>query len=96
MKALVLTEYSKFDYKEIPTPEIKNGEVLVRVKATSICGSDIHGYDGFSGRRIPPIIMGHEASGVIEQIGGSVTGFQVGDRRYLQFHNFLRRVPILP
>ncbi len=80
MKALVLEEYNKLVYKDMPVPEIKDNEVLVRVKACGICGSDVHGMDGSSGRRIPPIIMGHEASGVIEKTGGGVTQWHTGDR----------------
>jgi len=80
MKALVLEEYNKLVYKDVPVPEIKNNEVLVRVKACGICGSDVHGMDGSSGRRIPPIIMGHEASGVIEKIGQDVANWKHGDR----------------
>lgn len=80
MKALVLTEYLNLEYKDVPDPQVGPGEVLLRIKASAICGSDIHGYDGSSGRRIPPIIMGHEASGVIEAIGTEVKGFATGDR----------------
>ena len=57
MKALVLTEYNHLEMKDVPTPQISDNEVLIRVKACSICGSDVHGYDGSSGRRIPPVIM---------------------------------------
>lgn len=80
MKALVLEEYNKVVYKDVSLPQIQEDEVLVNVKASSICGSDVHGYDGGSGRRIPPIIMGHEASGVITQVGSRVKRFKVGDR----------------
>jgi L-iditol 2-dehydrogenase len=80
MKALVLEEYNKLVYKDVPVPEIDSNEVLVRVKACGICGSDVHGMDGSSGRRIPPIIMGHEASGIIEKTGGDVSQWQSGDR----------------
>lgn len=80
MKALVLEEYNKLVYKEVPMPEFGNHEVLVRVKACGICGSDVHGMDGSSGRRIPPIIMGHEASGVIERVGENVESWKSGDR----------------
>ena len=80
MKALVLEEYNKLEYKDMPIPEYKSNEVLVRVRACGICGSDVHGMDGSSGRRIPPLIMGHEASGVIEEIGNNVSKFKVGDR----------------
>jgi len=54
--------------------------LLIRVKACAICGSDIKGYSGKTGRRQPPIIMGHEAAGVVEAIGANVTGFRPGDR----------------
>lgn len=80
MKALVLEEYKKLVYKDVPDPVIGDDEVLVRVKACGICGSDVHGYDGSTGRRIPPIIMGHEASGVIEKTGKVVKNWSVGDR----------------
>ncbi len=80
MKALVLEEYKKFVYKDVPTPVPGEGEVLVRVMACAVCGSDVHGMDGSTGRRRPPIIMGHEASGVIELAGPGVREFKAGDR----------------
>ena len=80
MKALVLEEYKKFVYKEVPDPVMSAQEVLVRVKSVGICGSDVHGMDGSTGRRIPPIIMGHEASGVIEKVGSDVKDWKAGDR----------------
>lgn len=80
MKALVLEEYMKLNYTDVPMPAISDDEVMVRVKAIGICGSDVHGIDGSTGRRIPPIIMGHEASGIIEQTGKSAKGWKVGDR----------------
>ena len=80
MKALVLKEYCKFAIEDFPVPELKPDEVLVRVRACGICGSDVHGMDGSSGRRIPPIIMGHEAAGAIAEIGNAVTGWRKGDR----------------
>ena len=80
MKAIVLENYHNLVYKDVPDPRIKPDEVLVRVKACGICGSDVHGFDGSTGRRIPPVIMGHEASGIIEKIGDAVIGFQPGDR----------------
>ncbi len=80
MKALVLEEYNKLVYMDMPTPRIEDHEVLIEVKACGICGSDVHGMDGSSGRRHPPLIMGHEASGVIVERGSTVTGFVVGDR----------------
>jgi L-iditol 2-dehydrogenase len=61
-------------------PQVGDNDVLVRVKAVGICGSDAHGYTGKTGRRIPPIIMGHEASGVVEAAGKRVVEATVGDR----------------
>ncbi len=80
MKALVLTDPSTFDYSDFPSPEIKPGHVRISIKAAGICGSDIHGMDGSSGRRVPPIVMGHEASGVISEIGEGVDGWKTGER----------------
>lgn len=80
MKALVLTAPSKFEFKDVPQPAPADDEILVRVKAVGICGSDVHGYTGSSGRRIPPIIMGHEASGIVEAVGKNARNVAVGDR----------------
>ncbi len=80
MKALTLTAYNQFEFHDAPAPEISEKEVLVAVRACGICGSDIHGMDGSSGRRIPPIIMGHEAAGEITEVGSAVTRWKPGDR----------------
>ncbi len=80
MQALVLTEYKKFELQEVPVPQLQPEEVLIRVVAVGICGSDVHGMDGSTGRRIPPVIMGHEAAGIIESVGSEVTGWHPGDR----------------
>jgi len=80
MKALVLSDYKKLEYLEVEKSDPKANEVLIRIHACGICGSDVHGYDGSTGRRIPPIIMGHEASGEIAEIGSSVKGWKIGDR----------------
>jgi L-iditol 2-dehydrogenase len=80
MKALVLTEYKHFELQDVAQPTPKANEVLVRVQAVGICGSDVHGMDGSSGRRIPPIVMGHEASGIIAEVGVDVRGWATGDR----------------
>ena len=80
MKALILKAYNCLEYEEVPEPQIASDEVLVRVKACGICGSDVHGMDGSTGRRIPPIIMGHEAAGIIARVGDAVPDWQVGDR----------------
>jgi len=80
MKALVLEEYNKFVCEEVEKATIKDDEVLVKVMACSVCGSDVHGMDGSTGRRKPPIIMGHEASGIIEAVGKGVKNYAVNDR----------------
>jgi len=80
MRALRLVGASEFVYGEVEAPGAGEGEVVVRVRACGICGSDVHGMDGSSGRRIPPVIMGHEAAGEIVEIGTGVEGWTVGDR----------------
>ncbi len=80
MKSLLLSEYSHLEIADLPIPATGTNEVLVRVEACGICGSDVHGYDGSSGRRIPPIVMGHEAAGTVAAIGSDVRGVSVGDR----------------
>lgn len=80
MKALLLKEYNSLVYTDMPEPELEPDEVLVRVAACGICGSDVHGVDGSTGRRVPPIIMGHEAAGTIVARGAAVSGWSSGDR----------------
>jgi L-iditol 2-dehydrogenase len=80
MKALLLTAPSRLELVDFPDPQPAVGEVLVRVRACGICGSDIHGWDGLTGRRHPPLVMGHEAAGEIAALGPGVTDWQVGER----------------
>ncbi len=80
MKSLLLSEYSHLEIADLPLPAVRRGEVLVRVEACGICGSDVHGFDGSTGRRIPPIVMGHEAAGTVEATGEGVTKYKKGDR----------------
>jgi L-iditol 2-dehydrogenase len=80
MKALVLEKYSQLTFKDVPEPQMGPDDVLVQVKASGICGSDVHGMDGSTGRRIPPLIMGHEAAGIITEIGSNVKKYQPGQR----------------
>lgn len=80
MKALLLRRYLELELAEMPRPEVAAGEVLVRVKACGICGSDVHGFDGSTGRRLPPIVMGHEAAGMVAAVGSGVKRFREGDR----------------
>ncbi|MBN2316839.1 MAG: galactitol-1-phosphate 5-dehydrogenase [Sedimentisphaerales bacterium] len=80
MKALVYKEPYRFECTEFPDPTVGDDDVLVRVKACGICGSDIHGATGKTGRRLPPLIMGHEAAGIVEDMGKNANGFVKGDR----------------
>ncbi len=80
MKALVLRDYQMLSLEEIAQPDPGPGELLVRVQACGICGSDVHGYDGSTGRRIPPLVMGHEAAGIVADAADGVRGFEKGDR----------------
>ncbi len=80
MKSLLLSEYNHLEIADMPLPIAGPGEVLIRVEACGICGSDVHGFDGSTGRRIPPIVMGHEAAGTVESVGSGVHGFKAGDR----------------
>ncbi|MEM8946084.1 MAG: galactitol-1-phosphate 5-dehydrogenase [Planctomycetota bacterium] len=80
MRALLLTDLKQLEMVDIAIPSVADDEVLVRVAACGICGSDVHGYDGSSGRRIPPLVMGHEAAGIIESVGADVTQLQIGER----------------
>ncbi|MDD4108481.1 MAG: galactitol-1-phosphate 5-dehydrogenase [Prolixibacteraceae bacterium] len=80
MKALVLDAYKQLNYRDFPDPEMSSSEVLIEVKACGICGSDVHGFDGSTGRRIPPVIMGHEASGIITDKGDEVKNWEIGER----------------
>ena len=76
MKALVLSKYKQLDLVDMAKPQPGEDDLLIRVQACGICGSDVHGYDGSTGRRLPPVVMGHEAAGIIEAVGGAVADFQ--------------------
>jgi L-iditol 2-dehydrogenase len=80
VKALLLTAPSELALVDHPDPAPGSGEVRLRIRACGICGSDIHGWDGSTGRRRPPLIMGHEASGEIAALGADVEGWRVGER----------------
>ncbi|MHC4655713.1 MAG: alcohol dehydrogenase catalytic domain-containing protein [Planctomycetota bacterium] len=80
MKALVYTKPYSFEYCDFLEPTAGDDDVLIRVKACGICGSDVQGSTGKTGRRIPPLIMGHEAAGIVEETGKNVKAFEKGDR----------------
>jgi len=80
MKALVYYGTQDMRVSEIEKPEVKKGEVLIKVEACGICGSDVHGYLGVTGRRIPPMVMGHEFTGIVSALGEGVEDVSLGDR----------------
>ena len=82
MKALVLTGIKQFEIQELDTPEIQPNEVLINTAYAGVCGTDHDLYAGRPGSApaVPPIILGHENSGVVAAIGSEVTNVKVGDR----------------
>jgi 2-desacetyl-2-hydroxyethyl bacteriochlorophyllide A dehydrogenase len=84
MKAAVWYGGKDIKIEDLPEPKIKDDEVLVKVRAVSICGSDLHAYIGVSKRRIPPLVMGHEFSGEVVKLGSNVKGLREGERVVLE------------
>ena len=80
MKALVYMGPEKVEIQDVPVPAPQAGEALLRIHASGICGSDIHGFLGHSERRKPGLILGHEAVATIEKVHASVTGWKAGQR----------------
>lgn len=80
MKAAVLESLENLVVKDVPAPEVGDDEVLVKVAACAVCGSDIRMFHHGNPRLTPPAIMGHEAAGVVERVGRHVTKFKPGDR----------------
>lgn len=80
MKGLVYTAPEQLKIQEVPKPEPGKGEVLVKIRACGICGSDVHGYLGLTGRRTPPMIMGHEFCGEVVALGEDAKALKAGDR----------------
>jgi threonine dehydrogenase-like Zn-dependent dehydrogenase len=78
MHALVLEDFGTITVQERPDPVTGRDEILVTVLATGICGSDLHGYTGENGRRVPGQIMGHETVGRVAGLGDDVDGPPVG------------------
>ena len=80
MKGLVYHGDEVLKWEDVQDVSPMDGEVKIKVKAAGICGSDVHGYQGITGRRIPPMIMGHEFSGIIDEVGSGVDTLKPGDR----------------
>lgn len=81
MKALMMKAFHEHVLTEVPIPRIERpGDVLIEIKAAGVCGSDLHGYTGQSGRRTPPLVMGHEATGRVVETGEGVRDLPPGTR----------------
>jgi len=80
MKAMVYTGCEQLEIQELPKPQPGKGGVLLKIRACGICGSDVHGYLGLTGRRTPPMIMGHEFCGEVAELGEETTRLKIGDR----------------
>jgi threonine dehydrogenase-like Zn-dependent dehydrogenase len=79
MKALVYTRPRRLELLDLPQPSLKPEEVLLRVRAVGVCGSDLDGFLGKSKKRIPPLVLGHEFSGEVTETGRDVSRFARGE-----------------
>lgn len=94
MQALLFTAIRKLELVEVPAPTLQSPQdVLLKVKAVGVCGSDLHGYTGQSGRRTPPLIMGHEVTAEVQAVGAGVTDLPVGARVAVQPVEFCGTCP---
>jgi len=80
MKAIYYPAWDRLELCDVPEPTPKPDEVVVRVRAAAICGSELHGFRIHAPRRTPPLILGHEFAGEVAAVGAAVTGYRVGDR----------------
>jgi len=80
MNAVMWTGPERMEWVEMPVPEVGPDELLIQVKTVGICGSDLEGYLGHNSLRKPPLLMGHEFSGIVMQKGDAVTSFSIDDR----------------
>jgi len=81
MRAALLESVGHIVLKDLPMPAIqREDEVLIQVKTVGVCGSEVHAFEGTHPYRKPPVILGHEMSGVVVEIGQAVKGFKPGDR----------------
>ena len=76
----VMTNPGEITFREVPVPEVKDDQVLVKIRNIGICGSDIHVYHGKHPFTKYPVTQGHEVSGEIAEIGKNVSGFQIGQK----------------
>lgn len=84
MKAILLTAPSELQYVDLDEPVLRaDTDVIMDVGGVSICGSDTHGYTGKGGRRVPPLVMGHEACGTVRSVGSGVRNVIPGQRVFM-------------
>ncbi|MDE5910131.1 MAG: NAD(P)-dependent alcohol dehydrogenase [Lachnospiraceae bacterium] len=87
MKRAIMTDIRKIDFEQVPIPEPKENEVLVKLEYVGICGSDLHYFEnGSIGNYVvkPPFVLGHEAGGVVVDAGKNVKTLKAGDRVALE------------
>ena len=84
MLQAVMTSPGKIEFRDIPVPEIKDGEVLIKIMSIGICGSDLHVYHGRHPYTSFPVVQGHEVAGEISKVGKGVTQFKPGDKVTIQ------------
>lgn len=80
----VMTAPGKIEFVEVPIPEPKPGEALIKIMKIGVCGSDIHVYHGEHPFTSYPVTQGHEVSGIVEKLGEGVTGLTVGQKVTIQ------------
>ncbi|UCG03480.1 MAG: alcohol dehydrogenase catalytic domain-containing protein [Candidatus Heimdallarchaeota archaeon] len=84
MKQQILVEPRKIEFREIPIPELKENEVMIKIMRIGICGSDIHVYHGKHPLTAYPVTQGHEVSGIIEKVGRKIANLKIGDKVTIQ------------
>lgn len=80
MKALMYPDFGSLEMIDVSIPEPAEGELLIRVEACGICGSELETFKNKSPRRKPPLIMGHEFCGEVVEVGKGVDGWNAGDK----------------
>ena len=80
MRALMYLGTRQMEMQEVEEPGVTHGHAVLKVGAASICGSDLHGFLGKSAKRVPPLIMGHEFTGEVVDLGRGADGLAIGDR----------------
>ena len=80
MNAVVFYGPKDIRIEQIPVPKNNSKEILVKVDACAVCGTDLKGYNHGNPRINSPIVMGHEFTGLVENVGNDVSGFEIGDR----------------